>query len=130
MFSISASSSEAASSSGRTSAGTAVEAGELCGAPAALAGDQLVRAAGHGADEHGLEHAALLEGLGQRDDRALVELLARLVRVRHDQLDGNLAQLAAALGVELLAGARIADSPRPMPRVGQPRDATSLASAK
>ena len=53
--------------------GHGLEARELRGAPAALAGDQLVGPAGDRADEHGLQHAALGQRVRQRLQRRLVE---------------------------------------------------------
>ena len=53
-------------------------------APAALARDQL-EAVAAGAHEDRLEHADLADRLRQRGERLLVEVLARLLRVRSDR---------------------------------------------
>ena len=58
-----------------------VEPGERGGAPAPLAGDQLVRALGARPHEHRLQQPALAERAGEGEQRRLVELLARLSRV-------------------------------------------------
>ena len=57
-----------------------LDPGLLGGAPAALAGDQLVAAVGEGADEQRLNDAAGLDRGGQRRQRLLVELGPRLGR--------------------------------------------------
>ena len=133
MFSISASSSDAASSCGRTTAGTVLEPGELRGAPAALAGDQLVRPPGIGRTSTGCRTPRSGSELGQRAQRLLVEALARLARVGRDQLDRDLAQLARSRGRRRVAARpRRRGSPRGRGpcRDAQPRAATSLASSK
>ena len=66
-------------------------------APAALAGDQLVAAALRGPDEHGLEDADLADRVGQRGQRLLVEMLARLLRVRPDLRGRDVGQAAGLL---------------------------------
>ena len=71
-----------------------LQAGLLRGAPAALAGDQLVAAVVQGADEERLDDAAALDRGGKAGQRVRVELGARLVRVRLDQPDRQLAQIA------------------------------------
>ena len=93
MFSISASSSDSGVAVRPDQRRHPVEPGQLRGAPAALAGDQLVRAAGDRAQQDGLEHAALAQRAGERDQRRLVEAPARLPRVRPDQVDRHLAEL-------------------------------------
>ena len=132
MFSIRAISSDSRSSCGATTAGSEFQARELRGAPAALAGDQLVGAARARADEHRLQDAALLDRLRQRDQRLLVEALARLARVRGDQLDRQAAQLGhrlAALGGDRGREDRGEAAAHPA-LDAQPRAATSLASSK
>ena len=57
-------------------------------APAALAGDQLEPVAAR-AHEHRLEHTDFADRLRQRGERLLVEVLARLLRVRTDRRDRN-----------------------------------------
>ena len=61
--------------------GDLLQAGDPGRAPAALAGDQLVTAAGQGPHEHRLQHAALLQRRGERGQRLLVEVAPGLVRV-------------------------------------------------
>ena len=53
--------------------GDALQPGEPRGAPAALAGDELVRPAGERADEDGLEDAVRRDRVGERLERRLVE---------------------------------------------------------
>ena len=57
-----------------------LQAGLLGGAPAALAGDQLVAAVGEGTDEQRLDDAAGLDRGGQGGQRVGVEMGPRLVR--------------------------------------------------
>ena len=57
-----------------------LQPGLLGGAPAALAGDQLVAAVGEGADEQRLDDAAGLDRGGQGGQRLRVEVGPRLVR--------------------------------------------------
>ena len=97
-----------------------LQAGLLRGAPAALAGDQLVAAVGQGADEQRLDDAAALDRGGEAGQRLGVEAGARLVRVRLDQLDRQLAQLAGvagrgALGQDRRQAAADAALPLPLP---------------
>ena len=71
----------------RDHGGHDVQARQLgAGPPAALAGDQPQRAAGAGPDEHGLQDAALLDRLRQREQRFLIEF-CRGGAGRADQLD-------------------------------------------
>ena len=113
MFSISATCSRSACSESRTTAGTFVEAGLLGGAPAALAGDQLVAAVVERADEQRLDDAAGLDRGGERVERLRVELGAGLVRVRLDQ--ARPAARAARRRRPRSASGRIAARPRPIP---------------
>src|SRR3954449_10550489 len=55
-----------------------VEARQLRRPPAPLARDQLVGPAGHGPDQHRLQYAAFAQRVGEADERAFRELLARL----------------------------------------------------
>ena len=93
MFSISASSSEAASSRSRTMAGTVVEARQPRGAPAALAGDQLEGPARSRADQHRLEHSPLAQRVGEGGQAVLVEAAPGLVGVGLDRVEGERAQV-------------------------------------
>ena len=70
-----------------------LEAGELCGAPAALSRHELVRPAGHGPDQHRLQDPALAQRTGERLQRAVVEHTAGLLGVGRDQLDGDHPQI-------------------------------------
>jgi hypothetical protein len=60
-------------------------------APAAVAGDDLEVARGRRSEDDRLQHAALANRIGQRGERLLVEMLARLARVRLDETDWNLS---------------------------------------
>ena len=126
MFSISASSSRSRLVGVAHERRHLLELGHLRRAQAPLAGDQLVLAAGQRADDERLEDAARLDRLGQRDQRLAAELLARLVGVRPDQLDRDLAQ-ARSRRDATAAGSRRG---RGRSRGGsiQARAATSLAS--
>ncbi len=75
-----------------------LEPGLLGGAPAALAGDQLVAAVGEGADQQRLDDAAGLDRGGQGGQRLGVELGPRLAGVGFDQADRQFAQLAGVAG--------------------------------
>ncbi len=70
---------------------------ELGRAPAALAGDQLVPASEERPDQNRLNDPASTDGVGQRQQCLLIELVARLIRVRPDQIDGDLAELLVIL---------------------------------
>ena len=73
MFSISAACSRSASLLVADDRRHLLEPGLLRGAPAALAGDQLVAAVGEGADEQRLDDAAGLDRGGQGGERLGVE---------------------------------------------------------
>ena len=81
-------------------------------APAALARDELVAVVPL-AHEHGLEHADLADRLGQRGERLLVEVLARLLRVRPDRRDREVRE-ATRLSATVPVGIN-APSPLPSP---------------
>ena len=68
-------------------------AGVARGAPAALAGDQLVAAGAPRAHEERLDDALPLDGLREPGAGLAVEALARLARVRVDRVDRQLEQL-------------------------------------
>ena len=104
-----------------------LEAGLLGRAPAALAGDQLVAAVGEGADEQRLDDAAGLDRRRQAAERLGVEALARLVRVRLDQVDS--AARGARRRRPPAASGRIAARPRPIPAASH-GPTTSSASAR
>ena len=95
-------SSAVSSSISSTSAGIVVEAGGLRRAPAALAGDELELAVLERADEDRLEHAMLADGRGQLLERGLVEREARLLRVRLDAFDVDVADAAARPAVAVV----------------------------
>ena len=80
-------SSAVSSSMSSTSAGIVAMPGDPRGAPAALAGDQLVAAVVERADEDRLEDAVLADRRGQLVERRLVEGQARLLRVGVDVVD-------------------------------------------
>ena len=86
----------------------------LGGAPAALAGDQLVAAVGEGADQQRLDDAAGLDRGGERRQRLRVEVGPRLRGVRLDQR--RPAARAARPAPSASASGRIAARPRPIPR--------------
>ena len=74
-----------------------LEAGELRRAPAALAGDQLEAAVGGaGARAPAAARRASRIDAGERGERLVVEVPARLARVGRDQLDRDLAELLDA----------------------------------
>jgi hypothetical protein len=73
-----------------------LETGLARSAPAALAGDQLVAAVRERPDDERLDHAGLGNRLGERRDRLGVEAAPRLVGVRPDQGDGDLAEVGLA----------------------------------
>ncbi len=79
--------------------GNRFELGQARGAPASLAGDQLVAPAGQRPDQDGLEHPARLDRPGQGHQRFLVEGMPRLVGARVDHVDRDRAKL-----LELIAG--------------------------
>jgi hypothetical protein len=60
-------------------------------APAALAGHDFELAQGHRSDDDRHQHATLANRIGKRGERLLVEMLARLARVRVDETDWNLS---------------------------------------
>src|SRR5690349_12237424 len=70
----------------------------LRGAPAALAGDQLVTPAGERADDHRLDHPALADRVGELVERGFVEVAPRLLGMRLDRGDGEAGEPFAALG--------------------------------
>ena len=72
------------SSSSSTSAGIVVEPGLLRGAPAALAGDELVAVRAERPDEDRLEDAVLADRRRELVERVGVEDHPRLLRVRLD----------------------------------------------
>ena len=127
MFSISATCSRSASLGVADDRRHLLQPRLLGGAPAALAGDQLVAAVGEGADQQRLDDAAGLDRGGEAGERLGVEVGARLVRVRLDQLDRQLAQLA---GLARPASGRIAARPRPMPALAARALAAALATLR
>ena len=113
MFSASARSSRSQSSASRTIAGIALELGDPGGAQPALAGHQLVaRRRRSGRTTIGWSTPRARIDSASSASACLVEVAARLARVRLDQVDGDLAQALLVL----LARGRIAARPRPMPR--------------
>ena len=116
MFSISATSSVWASSRACTSAGTVSRPGELRGAPAALARDELVacrrRAGAPGRAAGRRAPAASRPAPAARSGRTA----CAAARVGRDQLDGDVAQLGRPRPPRRSETARIAARPRPMPR--------------
>ena len=66
-------------------------------APPPLAGDELVATALSRADEDGLQDADLADRIGERAERFLVEMFARLLRVRPDLRDRYLGEAARLL---------------------------------
>ena len=108
-----------------------VEPRELGGAPAPLAGDQLVGAVGRRADEHRLEHAALAQRAGEREQRlprrtpcAAGAGWARSGRPGAGAGRGHRRRRSSCSGS---AGPPVRG---PSPGWAQPRCATSLASSK
>ena len=89
-------SSAVSSSISSMSAGIDVEPGQLGGAPAALAGDELVAVRSDRADEDGLQDAMLADRRGELVERLLVEGQARLLGVRLDVVDRDDADADAA----------------------------------
>ena len=81
-------------------------------APAALARDQLVAVAARPRDQHRLEHADLADRVGERGERLLVEVLARLLRVRPDRRDRDLLRARRRRSRDRPVGIR---APRPLP---------------
>jgi hypothetical protein len=67
-------------------------AGELRRAPPALAGDELILALGERSDDDRLQDPAFPDRVGKRDERCLLEALARLIGIRTDLPDRNLPQ--------------------------------------
>ena len=96
-------------------------------APAALARDQLVAAALGRAHENRLQDADLADRVGQRGQRLLVEVLARLLRVRPDLRGRDIGQ-PAGLFRDRAASGSARRAPYPALRVA-PR-LTSLASSR
>ena len=82
MFSISAITAAASSATALTSTGTCVQPGQLGGAEAALAGDDLVAPAVQRPHQDRLHHALAADALGEFVQRALVHARARLVACR------------------------------------------------
>ena len=112
-----------------------LEAGDLRGAPAALAGDELVRAAGDRPHEHRLQHAALAQRAGERLERGVVERPPRLPGVRRDELDGEHRAGPRARAPRPPETARIAAEAAAHAALRRAHDAapartTSLASSK
>ena len=68
-------------------------------APAPLAGHELEVTVGPRPHEHGLEDAVLADRRGQVLEGLLVEVLARLVRVGDDAVDGRAADLGDGAGL-------------------------------
>ena len=68
----------------------------LRGAPSTLSGNQLVTAASQGADDDGLDHAALADRLGELVERGLVEVAAGLFRMRLDRGHGQAGEAVGA----------------------------------
>src|SRR5688572_2057977 len=69
----------------------------LGGAPAALARNQLVAPAGERADDHRLDDPARGDRGGELLERGLVEMTARLIRVRLDRGDRQAGEAVARL---------------------------------
>ncbi len=69
-------------------------AGQLRGAPAAFAGNELIAAAGQRADQDGLHDAVGDDGGGQLGQLILVDAGAGLEGIGFDLVEGNLARLA------------------------------------
>src|SRR5665213_2932985 len=67
------------------------EPGDLRGAPAPLAGDDLEPDRHAWTNDDRLQHSTLADRTGEEVERGLVEMLARLRRVRVDVLDRDLA---------------------------------------
>ena len=85
--------------------GDRLEPDPPCGAPSALPRDELEAVAGR-AHEHRLEQPDLADRVGERAEGLLVELVARLVRVRLDRGDRRSPAARAALGRVRLGRAR------------------------
>ena len=114
--------------------GDRLELGEPRRAPAALAGHQLVRAAGDRPHEHGLQHAALAQRAGERSSAASSKTRRGCSGFGAISSTGIIAQVLGS-GPRPPDTARIAARPRPMPRCGgltsdAPARTTSLASSK
>ena len=86
-FSMIEISSAVSSSMSSTSAGIVGLPGDLRGAPAALAGDELEPAVVDGPEQDRLEDAVLADGRGELLEGRLVERQARLLRVGLDAVD-------------------------------------------
>jgi hypothetical protein len=99
----------------RTSTGTSAEAGQLRGAPAAFAGDDLValgaRRAVDGADQDRLHDALGLDRGGQFGQRILIHVGARLVLAGLQAFDRQVAQFVFGLSLPESSASR----PRPSP---------------
>jgi hypothetical protein len=122
-------SSDSRSSAARTSAGMASQTRCLRGAPAALAGDELVAAVAL-AHDHRHEHAECFDRSAQLVERAGGERAPRLVRVGPDAFERDLLQVALGrrrgdVGGRVVAEQRAQAAAEPAPRS---HDASSRAS--
>ena len=98
-------SSAVSSSISSMSAGIVCEPGQARRAPAAFAGDDLVRVRAERPDEDRLEDAVLADRRGQLVERLLLEDHARLLGVRLDPVDRDDAHAdATASGSRARAG--------------------------
>ena len=112
--------------------------GELGGAPASLARDELVAAGPARAHDHGLQHAALTDRRRQRSQRRVIEAFAGLVGIGMNLGDRELSQPVSVrtvasrsrVGVVTTAGCRadrIVD-PQRAPSDGAHRTLTPVSS--
>ena len=60
--------------------------------------DELEHPSGKRSHEHRLQNASLLQRGGECDKRVLLERPPRLVRIRNDQIEGQIAELQPILG--------------------------------
>ena len=76
--------------------GDALEARDARGAPAALAGEDLVLRVAHGPHHDGLDHAARADRFGELGERGLVHARARLVLAGPQRIDRQLRAARAS----------------------------------
>ena len=105
MFSMRVISRRRSSGISRTTTGTLVDAGELGGAPAAFAGDELVAVSGL-ADHQGLNDAVGADGLRQFREALGLEDAARLEGIGVDQVDGDDRAVGSVGGAGSAGGLR------------------------
>ena len=96
-----------------------VQRGPLRGAPAPLAGDDLIGVgdAGNGADHHRLDQPALLDRGGELVELGVVEAFARVARIGAQELDRRLPRAGRERGRGLV---RAAEQGRQSPPEARP----------